>query len=96
MNEQTAPIAELLRYILRLGLLGFGGPAALVGQMERELVAEESRKVWSQGVDRGTGSRCRSSGGRTWWNIINNARSYTALTTPPMSRGHPKTESVRR
>jgi len=24
----------------RLGLLGFGGPVALVGQMERELVTE--------------------------------------------------------
>src|SRR5499425_3083841 len=31
---------ELLTYFLRLGLLGFGGPVALVGQMERELVAE--------------------------------------------------------
>ena len=28
-----------MRYFLRLGLLGFGGPVALVGQMERELVA---------------------------------------------------------
>ena len=27
-------------YFLRLGLLGFGGPVALVGQMERELVGE--------------------------------------------------------
>lgn len=32
--------SELLGYFLRLGLLGFGGPVALVGQMERELVAE--------------------------------------------------------
>jgi len=32
--------AELLVYFLRLGLLGFGGPVALVGQMEREVVAE--------------------------------------------------------
>jgi chromate transporter len=31
-------IAELVRYFLRLGCLGFGGPVALVGQMERELV----------------------------------------------------------
>jgi chromate transporter len=31
---------EIVRYFLRLGLLGFGGPVALVGQMERELVAE--------------------------------------------------------
>jgi len=34
------PYAELLVYFLRLGLLGFGGPVALVGQMEREVVAE--------------------------------------------------------
>src|SRR5579872_389915 len=31
-------ITELVRYFLRLGCLGFGGPVALVGQMERELV----------------------------------------------------------
>ena len=29
-----------MTYFLRLGLLGFGGPVALVGQMERELVGE--------------------------------------------------------
>jgi chromate transporter len=34
------PIAALVRYYLRLGLLGFGGPVALVGQMEREMVGE--------------------------------------------------------
>src|SRR5258707_6574517 len=33
-------ISELVRYCLRLGFLGFGGPVALVGQMERELVDE--------------------------------------------------------
>jgi chromate transporter len=33
-------LPELLFYFLRLGLLGFGGPVALVGQMERELVAD--------------------------------------------------------
>jgi chromate transporter len=45
MNEGAteAPhgrIGELVSYFLRLGLLGFGGPVALVGQMERELVGE--------------------------------------------------------
>jgi len=44
MTTQAAPargsIRELTAYFLRLGLLGFGGPVALVGQMERELVAE--------------------------------------------------------
>src|SRR5579864_3311793 len=34
------PIRQLVQYFLRLGLLGFGGPVALVGQMERELVTE--------------------------------------------------------
>src|SRR5438045_4164901 len=40
MTESTAQgqIGELVRYFLRLGFLGFGGPIALVGQMERELV----------------------------------------------------------
>jgi chromate transporter len=33
-------IGEVALYFLRLGLLGFGGPVALVGQMERELVAD--------------------------------------------------------
>jgi chromate transporter len=43
MDSRSAtihPIKELVRYFLRLGLLGFGGPVALVGQMERELVTE--------------------------------------------------------
>jgi chromate transporter len=34
------PLSELVAYFLRLGLLGFGGPVALVGQMEREVVGE--------------------------------------------------------
>ncbi len=33
-------IGEVVPYFLRLGLLGFGGPVALAGQMERELVAD--------------------------------------------------------
>ena len=37
---QRVPVRELVRYYLRLGLIGFGGPVALVGQMERELVGE--------------------------------------------------------
>jgi chromate transporter len=35
-------IGELVRYFLRLGLLGFGGPVALVGQMEKELVGDRA------------------------------------------------------
>ncbi|HLW48633.1 MAG TPA: chromate efflux transporter [bacterium] len=34
------PIRDLAAYYLRLGTIGFGGPAALVGQMEQELVGE--------------------------------------------------------
>src|ERR1700745_2737192 len=35
------PMGEMVRYFLRLGFLGFGGPVALVGQMERELVDDK-------------------------------------------------------
>ncbi len=35
---ERSRMAELALYFLRLGFLGFGGPVALVGQMERELV----------------------------------------------------------
>jgi chromate transporter len=38
VSAESGRLAELVRYFLRLGLLGFGGPVALVGQMERELV----------------------------------------------------------
>jgi len=40
-NERGS-LGELVLYFLRLGLLGFGGPVALVGQMERELVSERN------------------------------------------------------
>src|ERR1700680_3597366 len=39
-GSESGRIKELVQYFLRLGLLGFGGPVALVGQMERELVGE--------------------------------------------------------
>jgi len=37
-STEGGHMGELVRYFLRLGCLGFGGPVALVGQMERELV----------------------------------------------------------
>jgi chromate transporter len=37
---QRDRLKELVGYFLRLGCIGFGGPVALVGQMERELVCE--------------------------------------------------------
>ena len=39
-QSQRERIKDLVGYFLRLGCLGFGGPVALVGQMERELVTE--------------------------------------------------------
>jgi chromate transporter len=38
---QRRPIKEIVLYFLRLGSIGFGGPVALVGQMEKELVGEK-------------------------------------------------------
>jgi chromate transporter len=35
------PIFQLVRYFLRLGALGFGGPVALCGLMEKELVGDK-------------------------------------------------------
>lgn len=40
-GTEKARMGELVRYFLRLGCLGFGGPVALVGQMERELVNDK-------------------------------------------------------
>ena len=39
--SERGRMAELALYFLRLGFLGFGGPVALVGQMERELVNDK-------------------------------------------------------
>jgi chromate transporter len=38
--QESGHLGEVVRYFLRLGLLGFGGPVALVGQMDRELVGQ--------------------------------------------------------
>jgi chromate transporter len=40
-STEGGHMGELVRYFLRLGCLGFGGPVALVGQMERELVDDK-------------------------------------------------------
>ncbi len=39
--HERSRLLELALYFLRLGFLGFGGPVALVGQMERELVSDK-------------------------------------------------------
>jgi chromate transporter len=38
---QRQPIRDIVLYFLRLGTLGFGGPVALVGLMEKELVGDK-------------------------------------------------------
>src|SRR5438445_2392389 len=46
-------IRDLVWYYLRLGTLGFGGPVALCGQMEKELVQERrwlSKKEMRDGI----------------------------------------------
>ena len=35
------PLKDIVLYFLRLGTVGFGGPVALVGQMEKELVGDK-------------------------------------------------------
>jgi len=40
VSPQRRPLSEIVTYFLRLGTLGFGGPVALVGLMEKELVQE--------------------------------------------------------
>ncbi len=49
----TVRIRELVGYYLRLGALGFGGPAALVGEMEKDLVQGRkwvSKEEFREGV----------------------------------------------
>ncbi len=50
---RRVPIRDLVLYYLRLGTIGFGGPVALVGQMEKELVQERqwlSKEEFREGV----------------------------------------------
>jgi chromate transporter len=55
-SEQSAErvrIVDLVQYFLRLGVSGFGGPVALCGQMERELVEERkwlTREEMREGI----------------------------------------------
>ena len=68
-GARPIPAAALLRYFLRLGTTGFGGPVALVGYMQRDLV---ERRGWYPGrIPRGlawpTGpGRSRRSSRCTW------------------------------
>lgn len=50
---RRVPLRDLVLYYLRLGSIGFGGPVALVGQMEAELVQERhwlTKEEFREGV----------------------------------------------
>ncbi len=52
-TAHRVPLRDLVIYYLRLGAIGFGGPVALVGQMEKELVGERrwlTREEFREGV----------------------------------------------
>src|ERR671918_911818 len=59
-NSETSPpvpstcrLSELLGYFLRLGATGFGGPIALTGYMQRDLVEQRgwiSREEYIEGL----------------------------------------------
>ncbi len=53
MKPKTYSLAQLLKYFLNLGTLGFGGPVALVGFMHRDLVEKRgwiSEEDYKQGL----------------------------------------------
>jgi chromate transporter len=52
-GETQPNLREFLLYFLRLGTFGFGGPIALAGHMQKDLV-EERRWVSSQDYVEGT------------------------------------------
>jgi chromate transporter len=50
---EPCSLAQLLAYFLRLGTFGFGGPIALAGRMDRDLVEERgwvSRQDYVEGL----------------------------------------------
>src|SRR4051794_304420 len=52
-SPEPCSIAQLLAYFLRLGTFGFGGPIALAGRMDRDLVEERgwvSRQDYIEGL----------------------------------------------
>jgi len=60
-TTEQGRISESVLHFLRLGFLGFGGPVALVGQMERELV--DGRKWLSRDAMREAIAICQSMPG---------------------------------
>src|ERR1700722_2177270 len=73
-------IREVIFYFLRLGLLGFGGPVALVGQMGRELADERGWLTKEQ--MREAGAICQSLPGPL---AIQVGISFTSPICAPVS-----------
>src|SRR5439155_11316764 len=52
-SQEPCSLKQLIVYFLRLGTLGFGGPIALAGRMDRDLVEERrwiSRQDYVEGL----------------------------------------------
>src|SRR5215472_92658 len=52
-SQEPCSLAQLLAYFLRLGTFGFGGPIALAGRMDRDLVEDRgwvSRQDYVEGL----------------------------------------------
>ena len=64
--------ADLLKYFLYLGSLGFGGPVALVGYMQRDLV---ERRRWFSAA-----ASCSNTAGST--TSSSSTRSRSRMLTP--------------
>ena len=60
----AAPLRAFLLYFLRLGTFGFGGPIALAGYMQRDLV---ERRRWISKRDYVAGPRARAARARARW-----------------------------
>ena len=60
---ERGPIGELVLYFLRLGVLGFGGPVALVGQMERDRKDTKLNRAEQNFTGAETGADLENTGG---------------------------------
>ncbi len=79
-KESTPRLSELVAHFARLGTLGFGGPIALAGALQRDLV-EHKEWISLHGIQRGVGAGAACSGptrGPTrylpWMGAFRNAR----------------------
>jgi hypothetical protein len=67
-------LRDLVAYFLRLGTVGFGGPIALVGYMQRDLVEERrwiSLKDYKEGLALAQLAACSAP---RWWRSRSSCR----------------------